>query len=109
MTTATSVGSFGVPIADRIASWLREHPEATEYCLNTEEEAIELLSAIAATIKAAMREAPPGQARQIKPIRNAMIRACAQKQAIAYIRELNREEQLEFLGVDIVVPEEVVH
>lgn len=108
--TVTPAGDFGLPIADRIALWLQENPDASEYCVNEEIEAKELLLGIAATIKAMMIDVKDrNDYAQVKAIRNAMCRAAAQSKAIPYIRELNKTDPLEFLGVRITVPEEIIH
>ena len=51
---ASSAGSIHT-MADRIAAWAEDHPEASEYCLGDEPEARELLVLIAATFKVTAR------------------------------------------------------
>lgn len=105
--SATSASTFGSRLADRISAWALEHPEATEYCLNEEIEARELLITIAAAIKLMTRDMPKGIRKDLAiRYRRDMCAAAAQARALEYIRGL--DEPLEFLGLTITVPEETV-
>ncbi len=109
--SAKPVHSFGSPIADRISDWLHEHPEATEYCINEELDAAQLLIAISNQLHIHLKTIPKhyvDDRRDIRKLRNRMQLAAKTFRGIAYIRSLNESgQQLEFLGVRITVPEEV--
>lgn len=108
--SARNASVFGSGIADRINEWAKDNPEATEYCLNDEHEARMLLITIAATLKLLMKDMPRRSAERAiaRKTRSEMLQAAAQTQSIDYIRELNKREQLEFLGLKITTPDLVL-
>ena len=105
--SAPAASTFGAPIADRISAWLTENPDATEYAINTELEARELLITIAAAIKLMIRDMEPSHEKDCAKVYERQMRAAAfQKRGLAYIREnfmAEGCEALEFLGVRITV------
>lgn len=105
--SATNASVFGSSLADRINAWALEHPEATEYCINEELEARELLVTIAAAIKLMVGDMPKGHRRELaRKYRSDMLRAAAQAKAMDYVREQeNAGAPLEFIGLKITVPE----
>lgn len=115
--SATGALTFGSPVADRISAWAKDNPDATEYCLNDEMEARALLIEILAYTKEMVKDISPHtpdnnerEVRQVaKKFMQDMRKALAQGAAIDYIRELNKTEPLEFIGLRITTPDLVLN
>lgn len=94
-------------LVERISSWAQDNPEASEYCLGDELEARELLVVIVANIKQSRlgcSDLSVDEIRQIRRIEREMRKAIAQAKAMDYVRELNKTDPLEFLGLRITTP-----
>ena len=98
--------NFGSRVANRISEWAEEHPEATQYPLTDEQEAGEILTAIIAMTEMTVQgtNMDKHMRREVMKILGNMQIAISRREAISYIRELNKTDQLEFLGLEIVVP-----
>ena len=103
--SATNAPDFGSSVANRIAAWLDENPQADEYCVNDELEAREILIVIAAHIKTMLGDIRnPVDRNKAKEWAAEMRRAVVQGRAIEWIRETNTDNPIQFLGVNLTVP-----
>ena len=104
---SVSVRDSTQELTSRIAAWAREHPEASQYCLGDELEARELLLVIVASMKVTSIgccDLTSDEIQTVKRICQEMRLAAAQAKAMDYIRDLNQDDQLEFLGLKITTP-----
>ena len=105
---ATGFGS-GSRLADRISQWASEHPEADAYQITTEIEAGELLATIMASIEISLAGVPADDvhAKEVEVVKKLladMTMARSRNDALGWIREFNKTDQLEFIGLRIEVP-----
>ena len=103
--SAAPAMSFGCAIADRMSAWAKDHPDAEEYSITTENEAAELLVAIvaAAEMQLAGQKKNATYHEQMRYLAE-MQQAATQGDALDYIRTLTMEQELQFVGLRIVVP-----
>ncbi len=110
MTDSVSTAStFGSPVADRVSDWLKDHPEATEYCVNDEREAMYILTEILAHLMLMMPDIDSAADRfKIHQLTMDMRRAIVQARAIEWIRKTNETDPIEYLGVKLTTPALVI-
>jgi hypothetical protein len=92
-------------VLERIEQWAEENPEATEYILTGEDEAAQVLLAIAATIKLTARGI---ENQRDKALYMAHARRFRQRvvkgEALECFREMTEDDQLELYGKVLVAP-----
>ena len=110
MTDSVSTAStFGSPVADRVSDWLKDHPEATEYCVNDEREAMLILTEILAHLMLMKLDIPDAHdRRKVRDLCKEIRKAIVQAQAIEWIRETNKTDPIEYLGVMLTTPTRII-
>ncbi len=111
MTDSVSTAStFGSSVADRVSAWLIDHPEATEYCVNDEREAMQILTEILAHLMLMKRDIPDAvDRRKVRDLCKQIRKAIVQARAIEWIRQKNKTDPIEYLGVKLTVPALVIN
>ena len=92
-------------ILERLERYAAENPDATEYRLDTEIEAQQLLIAMAAALKLMSKDIEDRKDRQVLTnYANTYRQKVIHGKALEYIRELSEEDQLTIHGMKIVAP-----
>jgi len=87
-------------ILERIEAYAEEYPEAEEYLLEGEEDAAQVLIAMAGTMKVITADMGQGVDRDtVKEICRSYKKAVAQGKATELFRAMSEEDQLEIYGL----------
>lgn len=87
-------------ILARIEAYADEHPEAEEFLLEGEEDAAQVLIAMAGTMKVMTAKLEPGTDRDtVKEICQGYRQAVAQGKATELFRSMTEDDQLEIYGL----------
>ncbi len=87
-------------IIERIEKWIAEHPEATEYWIETETEAEQILLAMAAVIRLSAKGVGDRNAkRMMRDQANQYVQAVQNNAALELFRNMTEADQLELYEV----------
>lgn len=87
-------------ILEQIEAYADEHPEAEEFLLEGEEQAAQVLIAMAGTMKVIQADLEPGVDRQtVKDICQSYRQAVVKGKATELFRSMTEEDQLEIYGL----------
>jgi len=93
-------------ILERLEQWREDNPEASVYVLADEQEAADLLLAMAATMKLVAKDLGHDKASRdtIQGYAKIYRKAVMQGKALEYFRTLTEEDELSLYGVKITAP-----
>lgn len=87
-------------IIERIETWVEHNPSATDYWIETESEAGELLIAMAAVLRLnAKGIKEPGDRRLMRSIANDYIQHVQNSTALEHFRNMSDDDELKLYGV----------
>lgn len=111
-TTSSALAKDTAQILNRIEEWALENPDETDYWIESELEAEQILLTMAAVIKQSIKTTPTltsHDKEMMRKIANEYRHAVQHGRASQLFRDMTEEDQLELVGLRLRVREIVIN